>query len=436
MIIKKFIAEKVHGFRNYDINFHDDISFLIGDNGSGKTTILKLIQAIFTLDLEILATHEFKTLILLIEDGSRNPLDIRLESNGGLISIFFDGASESTQFEILRKEDFDNLSRDRIKERFSEQRLQLLKIMPDKGKRFYEKPNPIFLGLNRLDQANDSVAPEIRRNINYRYRGISELGTSGIDACRAIIGEAYRRYRRHSDQAYESITKGIIDSSFDYLQFSATGDLLGHPEEHIKELNDLLDRWGELEEIVSRITRGNPPKEMLTFHGSLKKLVDEIGPRNANQGFPLEVLMNLLQTKRLNDILRLQDLTTTKLDKFLAPINQFQEILQHFFGDSKQVKVDRVGQLKVYQNSMELPLENLSSGEKQLLILITHAIFPAHAAGVFIVDEPEISMHLKWQRELIENLTIFNKNNQYIFATHSPEIIGINKNRCISINSN
>jgi len=40
-----------------------------------------------------------------------------------------------------------------------------------------------------------------------------------------------------------------------------------------------------------------------------------------------------------------------------------------------------------------------------------------------MIDEPELSLHVDWQRRLVENMTLLNPSAQYIFATHSPEIM-------------
>lgn len=47
----------------------------------------------------------------------------------------------------------------------------------------------------------------------------------------------------------------------------------------------------------------------------------------------------------------------------------------------------------------------------------------------FVVDEPEISLHLSWQKTFVEKALNINKNIQLIFATHSPELIGKYRNK-------
>ncbi|EMK6687864.1 AAA family ATPase, partial [Vibrio cholerae] len=64
MIIKNFVATNVHGYLDFNIKFRDDINFLVGHNGSGKTTALKLITAILGPDLKFLASVPFDSCIV------------------------------------------------------------------------------------------------------------------------------------------------------------------------------------------------------------------------------------------------------------------------------------------------------------------------------------------------------------------------------------
>ncbi|WP_084459030.1 AAA family ATPase [Advenella mimigardefordensis] len=64
MKILRFKASKVHGQYNFDLNFFSGITFLIGINGSGKTTALRLMQAALTIDLSTLTSIKFQKLTI------------------------------------------------------------------------------------------------------------------------------------------------------------------------------------------------------------------------------------------------------------------------------------------------------------------------------------------------------------------------------------
>lgn len=70
-----------------------------------------------------------------------------------------------------------------------------------------------------------------------------------------------------------------------------------------------------------------------------------------------------------------------------------------------------------------IPTNELSSGEKQLLILMIFTLSEREQEYVTFWDEPEISLHIDWQRMLIRTIRELNPNGQLIISTHSPSII-------------
>ncbi|GAB02145.1 hypothetical protein ACT4_025_01070 [Acinetobacter sp. NBRC 100985] len=76
-------------------------------------------------------------------------------------------------------------------------------------------------------------------------------------------------------------------------------------------------------------------------------------------------------------------------------------------------------------------MNELSSGEKQLLIILGQALLQEQKQTIYIADEPELSLHLKWQTSLTNAITTLNPKAQIIFATHSPDIVAAQQNKVI-----
>jgi predicted ATPase len=71
------------------------------------------------------------------------------------------------------------------------------------------------------------------------------------------------------------------------------------------------------------------------------------------------------------------------------------------------------------------PLKELSSGERQIMIVLTFLAFLAGDNSIFVIDEPELSLHIRWQSYLIEALQNLRPDGcQIVIATHAPEIAG------------
>lgn len=83
----------------------------------------------------------------------------------------------------------------------------------------------------------------------------------------------------------------------------------------------------------------------------------------------------------------------------------------------------------------ELDVNVLSSGEKQLLILLTETLLQQSQPYIFIADEPELSLHIEWQRNLVNSIRNLNPNAQIIFATHAPEIAANHSKKLIYMQS-
>lgn len=75
------------------------------------------------------------------------------------------------------------------------------------------------------------------------------------------------------------------------------------------------------------------------------------------------------------------------------------------------------------EDGKPIPPQELSSGEKQLLILLFSTLTQNGEEFITFWDEPEISMHIDWQRALIRTVREINPSAQLIIATHSPSII-------------
>lgn len=102
------------------------------------------------------------------------------------------------------------------------------------------------------------------------------------------------------------------------------------------------------------------------------------------------------------------------------PKNEFERLLKSMISPEKELRLgDR--DIHAFGDTGEIQLEDLSSGEKQLLRICVDALL---ADGEpILIDEPELSMHIDWQRKFLPALRVLAPDSQLIIATHSPEIL-------------
>lgn len=100
----------------------------------------------------------------------------------------------------------------------------------------------------------------------------------------------------------------------------------------------------------------------------------------------------------------------------------------------KSIQVDRSNQTQVINpEGSHIPISALSSGEKQLMIFLSETLLQEGKSHIFLADEPELSLHVEWQVELVPSLLKLNPNAQVLFATHSPDIVGNFQENIISM---
>ena len=113
-------------------------------------------------------------------------------------------------------------------------------------------------------------------------------------------------------------------------------------------------------------------------------------------------------------------------------ITQFFQLVNSLFEETgKEIIISRQNNRLAFRlkdpakDSMPKPdiqLEQLSSGEKQILLILTSVFLQEEKPNVLLMDEPEISLHISWQDRLIDLLRQLNPQCQIILTTHSPNI--------------
>lgn len=108
------------------------------------------------------------------------------------------------------------------------------------------------------------------------------------------------------------------------------------------------------------------------------------------------------------------------LDRLVTSLNK--DFLR---GKNISFEVSEGFKVRSLKDASEISPENLSSGERHLLLIFMNAVNSLEKPTIFIIDEPEISLNVKWQRRLVETLLacIDQEKSQYILATHSIELL-------------
>lgn len=441
MIVQSFVAKKVYGYLDFNIKFNKDISFLVGGNGAGKTTALKLMNALVTPNFKDLLQIPFESISLVVEDN-REISEISAAFLNKHIALRISSVEDELQLPLYLGSEFEfsKHTSDKSEEFFDSVGRKY--VDHEVVQRISKIASPIFLGLDRRHENFDGGSTDYYFEREMRLRagagktiGSKRLirGSLGISLMETelLVQNAYRRLREVEDRQSNKLRDSILLSTFKYSVFSKTET----EPLNWKENQVLLKRQNEIKEALSKIgvRDSRLGSELDDFFVRITKLYE--GMASKDGGNTIEWLLNKVQIDRMSRIIEIIDEHRSKIDEIFRPINEFILIINNFFSDSnKKISLNTVGQLVVTRpDGKEETIEGLSSGERQILVIFAHAFFTGSRGqqNVFIIDEPELSLHLAWQEKFAETILAINSGTQFILATHSPEIIGVNKKKTV-----
>lgn len=433
--------EKLYGCYNYNVSFNTDVTFIYGANGCGKTTILNITEAIITGQLFKLFDYEFERIELRYASNSNleSINFIRILHRKESLSIIFD----NEEHEFNKADGNENL---RLSEKNSREIFRYYFNRYGFLSKIKKTFNYVYLPLNRSSVLYDYDDDDERYVINTRYRthhfidGDTYSGPNTRDlAMRQIetlisfnCSRINSTLAKVSDEFRNDILKSLLEvnrNSDNELiedlmkQRNTVPSLQKAKSAYIKMLKEL--------NLLSRVEEEKYSKFFTDF-------IEEFKSYQVNnfKGFTLDLVLKFQEISKINDLIALAEKMEQRKSLARKPIEVFLKTMNDFIGsgeDGKEIKINPMGSIYFTTKYSKDPIsiQHLSSGEKQLITFFANLIFSVKSStsGIFVVDEPELSLHLSWQKIFVEKTLDINKNIQLVFATHSPEIIGRNRNK-------
>ena len=103
--------------------------------------------------------------------------------------------------------------------------------------------------------------------------------------------------------------------------------------------------------------------------------------------------------------------------------SRFQDMIDDLFADTGKHIVRTENEIRFTQIGELLTPYQLSSGEKQMLVILLTVLVEDELPYVLFMDEPEVSLHIEWQKQLIDLIMELNPHVQIILTTHSPAVV-------------
>lgn len=112
-----------------------------------------------------------------------------------------------------------------------------------------------------------------------------------------------------------------------------------------------------------------------------------------------------------------------KAQMLSEPKKKFQDLIDDLFSETGKKIIRTENEIRFSQIGETLFPYQLSSGEKQMLAILLTVLIEDNLPYVLFMDEPEVSLHIEWQKRLIDLVLDLNPNVQIILTTHSPAVI-------------
>lgn len=402
-------------------DFNPDVNIFIGRNGTGKTTFINILQAVISVDLELLSRLQFDHVIINLFEGKKNrKIEVsKISRELQFKEIVYQIGSKKFSLPIIPERDlrFLNKRNGRMHPQFFVEHQAIIKQIG-------ELINVSYLSVNRdnivKDDSRDIRREDIYNAIDIRLEELVGQLTTYQLQLETEFGKLSKKFQE------DVLRSTLFNEEFDYVDTNKPIKLdLRRIKIGLKLAYKGLGILDEATEIVIEKHIAAIEKAATSINNNIEDRTKSIYPNDVT---PLTLLR---RTERINELSSELENSKKKiferLDDYVKLLNEFHETKDFKLHDSI------VGGLSIIKDKTDIAINQLSSGEKQLIILLTEALLQKGKQTLFIADEPELSLHIEWQRKVIYSIRKLNPNSQIIVATHSPEIVGKYKESTINM---
>lgn len=437
---------------DYRIDLSEGCNCIYGGNGTGKTTIINLIVNSLNVELESLAQTGFETIsILLAKSGKRRAekfftitRESDVENRWGVIKLKYhlEGEEKARLFTIRMRGDSA-----RTNEKYEEQaetlkkklnaplnltHVPLLRMHDSELFGARDRDDYLYTQLRhrKLSQAQISeiMDPSVRVLNNLQHQFISQANenrktlTVKLEDLKSKLIEKVMMDNdsiKQSSNAFKKISTAMksqvkeVDVDAYVTKLSDVG--IDVPEDKIKEH---FGAWRHLNESVKR------------NYDALRLIEDDEESTNKKKAEAFERFnesyFNFFSMTHIHDrfLSVVEDVEKMQDEKSLLSkaFVDYEKEVNQYLGGKKEFILSEEGRFFVSSGTREVRLSDLSSGEKHILSILGKAALSSAEGAVFVADEPELSLHLDWQRMILPSIIKLSPKSQIIVATHSPSI--------------
>lgn len=439
--IRNFKIFGLFGYKDINISFDNNVMIVIGENGFGKTTILNALT--FTLQgewrkLEMIKFHKIHIKF------SKQAFDFTHES----LSEFCEYLDQRKGDE---RADIIDLIRNRVGEDdyhklidlFSRNQIQEIENMVSRNRFLKSMPSNVLYNTLYTKLERDKYFSVFAKISNYvkklghdilylpTYRRVEVDYETLRHSLRRIENPRYEEERRRSpiwnnaiiQFGMEDVLKEIsnitntISQSFITGYAEASGDMIRQLlKNDIHDKHALTCDQNQMKIVLARIGNNLSEEEK----DQILKMVDSKSQELLDNTYLVYFLEQLLS------IYKKQERYDSAIKDFCNVCNKYLQEKQFVYDESNvSLRIFRkINEQLIQNDENEVLLKHLSSGEKQIVSIFAHVYLNVDKRFIILLDEPELSLSIFWQENLIPDLIASNKCDFIMAVTHSPFIFG------------
>jgi energy-coupling factor transporter ATP-binding protein EcfA2 len=385
------------------------IVILEGPNGCGKTTILRMISGILDLNFDIYRKMPFDEARISLDTGHFVHVKKRNDKKFPLLVNFGDVSAELSS----NKQDAEySADQDRAREALRRAALPILRQINFELLDIHRSFS-LLLRKKTIDEGTHATLYEMIAN----QRTGKLLGRSATAETNALS---------------HKVREFVQEAQVNYRKFFFAHELELLPR-ILHRLSSIKEKGTDQSELRNRIEKIRGSNELFarlgleTDNPDLQTLADLLKPESK---FSDKASLAALEAYVEN----LESRNNTR-NLIVNRLLEFENIMKSFL-QNKSITIDSSGGLSIKtSNGDNLSESDLSSGEHHFLYMMVTALLCYRTGTIIAIDEPELSLHVLWQRKIIRALARCSSGASplFLFATHSTAISAEYKDKVISL---
>jgi predicted ATPase len=381
------------------------IVILAGRNGSGKTTILRMISGILAnLDFNPFRQVPFDWARLSLSDGNQLHVKKTNDEDFPLVVTFAD-----THAKLYKRREQD---------RYSPSQKKAINAMREATLPLLRQISFELLDIHRSLALRevDTAEPIYRREILERRYGF--VTARDVDQ-KPTLSNRVQRFMQ--------------EAQVNYRRFFAADELELLPR-ILKRFDESASKPATPEELRARVANVQSRFSTMKRFGLQ---TDDADLKTLSELLHSDKVHNAHSLALIEGYVEMQESRHEARELIAKRLVEFEKLMDSFLV-GKSVRIDARAGLEIRANGEELSETDLSSGEYHFLYMMVAALLCQRSGTIIAIDEPELSLHVSWQRNVIGALArcAAGASPVFLFATHSPAISAEHIDQVYSLSPN